>query len=68
MVYVFLVLTVGLCVAAVRAETRGMRVWFAVWAVLNFAGAVKAVVTEDPYAFKLRPNTGPIDYDPPYRR
>lgn len=67
MVYVFLVLACGLVVAAIKAEEKSSRYWFLVWAALNIAGAVKAVVTDDPWAFRLKPNNGVYD-EPVYRR
>jgi hypothetical protein len=65
-IYVFAVLALGLAIAAYRATERSTRIFLIICCLLNVLGIVKAVVTEDPYAFKLRPNDG-ID-EPPYRR
>lgn len=66
MIFVFSVLAFGLAIAAYRAAERGMRVFLLVCCLLNVLGIAKAVVTDDPYAFKLRPNDGTVD--PAYRR
>lgn len=55
MVFVFFVLAAGLAVATWNS-TGGMRIFLAICCALNLAGIAKAIYTDDPYAFKLRPN------------
>ena len=66
MIFLFAALALGLAVAAYNARDRGTRVFLVVCCVLNLAGIVKVVISDDPYAFKLHPAGG--DIDPPYRR
>lgn len=66
MAFVFAIFAIGLGIAAYKSKDRATRIFLAFWCVANLAGVVKAVVTDDPYAFKLRPNDGEIE--PAYRR
>ena len=55
LIYTFGILAMGLAIAAWNSS-GGTRIFLAVCCVLNLVGIAKAIYTEDPYAFKLRPN------------
>ena len=65
MVFVFGAISILCAVLAYRASDRTDRMFFVGCCVLNLIGIVVAIMTDDPYAFKLRP---PIDDDTIYRR
>jgi len=67
MVYAFTILGIILAVAAFYSESKGMRIWWLVWSLLNFSGAIHAVVTDYEYAYKFRENTGSRYAEPEYR-
>jgi len=56
MAFVFGALAIGLAIAAWRATIQLDRWFFGVCALLNVMGIVKLLVTEDPYAWRVRPN------------
>lgn len=60
MVFVFATLAVGLAIAGMKAS-GGIRIFLFCCCLFNLAGVGKAVITSDPYAFKLRPNDGVIE-------
>lgn len=56
MVYIFVILAVGLSLVAWKSTERSTRYWCLAWAILNALAATKAIVTDDPWAFRLKPN------------
>lgn len=66
MVYLFAILALGLAIACFKADGKGAKIFLGLCCALNAVCAVHAVLNNDPYAYKLRPNDGYIE--PAYRR
>lgn len=56
MAFVMLALAIGLTLVAYRSTDRAVKIFLGFFALLNAIGAVQAIYTDHPYAFKLMPN------------
>lgn len=64
MAIIFIIFAAGLAIGAYVNKDRPARILCIIFCLANLAGAATAIYTNDPYAFKLRPNNG--EYEPSY--